>query len=63
MALSRHPQRVGPCPLPGVKQTSNFLGPTSVFDPKATFRALIDHVIGNREYARWDGEPECLGGL
>jgi hypothetical protein len=34
---SRHPDRVGECPLSGVKRTSKFKSVTSAFDPKATF--------------------------
>ena len=34
MAQSRHHDRVGECPLSGVKQTSKFKSVTSAFDPK-----------------------------
>jgi hypothetical protein len=37
LALSRHPDRVGECPLSGVKRTSKFKSVTSAFDPKRTF--------------------------
>jgi putative ABC transport system substrate-binding protein len=33
MARSRHPDRVGECPLSGVKQTSKFKSVTSAFGP------------------------------
>jgi hypothetical protein len=32
MARSRHPDRVGECPLSGVKRTSKFKSVTSAFD-------------------------------
>jgi hypothetical protein len=32
-AQSRHPDRVGECPLSGVKRTSKFKSVTSAFDP------------------------------
>ena len=37
VAQSRHPDRVGECPLSGVKRTSKFKSVTSAFDPKRTF--------------------------
>jgi hypothetical protein len=36
LAQSRHPDRVGECPLLGVKRTSKFKSVTSAFDPKPT---------------------------
>ena len=36
MAQSRHPDRVGECPLSGVKRTSKFKSVTSAFDPNRT---------------------------
>jgi len=36
MAQSRHPDRVGECPLSGVKRTSKFKSVTSAFDSKRT---------------------------
>ena len=36
MARSRHPDRVGECPLSGVKRTSKFKSVTSAFDPLRT---------------------------
>ena len=39
MAQSRHPDRVGECPLSGVKRTSKFKSVMSAFDPKRTLDA------------------------
>jgi hypothetical protein len=39
LARSRHPDRVGGCPLSGVKRTSQFDRAMSAFDPKRTFAA------------------------
>jgi hypothetical protein len=36
LARSRHPDRVGECPLSGVKRTSKFKSVTSAFDPLRT---------------------------
>jgi hypothetical protein len=38
LAQSRHPDRVGECPLSGVKRTSKFKSVTSAFDPKRTLQ-------------------------
>ena len=35
MAQSRHPDRVGECPLSGAKRTSKLKSVTSAFGPKA----------------------------
>jgi hypothetical protein len=35
----------------------------AVNDPKRTFRGLFDHLVGDREQPRRDGEAERLGGL
>jgi hypothetical protein len=51
MAQSRHPYRVGECPLSGVKRTSKFKSVTSAFDPNETY------VPQNCCYARKRGEP------
>jgi hypothetical protein len=31
--------------------------------PTSEVAASFDHFIGNREHARWNGQPEGLGGL
>jgi hypothetical protein len=41
LAQSRHPDRVGECPLLGVKRTSKFKSVTSAFDPKRTQELLV----------------------
>jgi hypothetical protein len=40
LAQSRHPDRVGECPLSGVKRTSKFKSVTSAFDPYETCRVI-----------------------
>ena len=40
-AQSRHPDRVGECPLSGVKRTSKFKTVTSAFEPKRTSDTLF----------------------
>jgi hypothetical protein len=45
MAQSRHPDRVGECPLLGVKRTSKFKSVTSAFDPKATLPPSVDEIL------------------
>jgi hypothetical protein len=46
LAQSRHPDRVGECPLSGVKRTSKFKSVTSAFDPKRTSAELTVHPSG-----------------
>ena len=46
LAQSRHPDRVGECPLSGVKRTSKFKSVTSAFDPNVwTRRALQEKTV------------------
>jgi hypothetical protein len=40
LAQSRHPDRVGECPLSGEKRTSKFKSVTSVYGPKRSSRRL-----------------------
>ena len=40
LAQSGHPSRATECPLLGVKQTSQFEGVMSAFDPKRTLPSL-----------------------
>ena len=51
MAQSRHPDRVGECPLSGVKRTSKFKSVTSAFDSKRTSPRFT------RSPARLYGDP------
>jgi hypothetical protein len=45
-AQSRHPDRVGECPLSGVKRTSKLKSVTSAFDPKRTSAAPSIRMFG-----------------
>ena len=50
MAQSRHPDRVGECPLSEVKRTSKFKSVTSAFDPKRACRTSLNHLVGARPH-------------
>ena len=52
MALSGCAGRRKPRQLSGVKRTSKFKSVTSAFDPKRTFGALFDHLIGGEQTLR-----------
>jgi hypothetical protein len=41
LAQSRHPDRVGECPLSAVKRTSRIKSTMSAFDPKRTLHATV----------------------
>jgi hypothetical protein len=62
----------------GQKQTSRGQGPMSALPPKADIHCgsrnvcfvplaevgrLVDYLIGDREYARWNHQPQRLCGL
>jgi hypothetical protein len=52
MAQSRHPDRVGECPLSGVKRTSKFKSVTSAFDAKRTLASPRKGRFLDRPYER-----------
>jgi hypothetical protein len=49
MAHSRHPVRVGECPLTGAKRTSKFKSVTSAFDQSGHSRAF-DHSVVDKNW-------------
>ncbi|HEV2714169.1 MAG TPA: hypothetical protein VGU64_02815, partial [Terriglobales bacterium] len=57
-AQSRHPDRVGECPLSGVKRTSQYNRAMSGFDPKRTWR-LMARMSANEPICDM-GDPNLL---
>ena len=69
MAQSRHPDRVGECPLSGVKRTSKFKSVTSAFDPKRICAACpsiqaatarFRKPVRPRKYDAWSFNPFAI---
>jgi hypothetical protein len=54
MAQSGHPDRVGECPLSGVKQTSKFKSVTSAFDP------MYGPAVRSKKISASCGERSCI---
>jgi hypothetical protein len=48
LAQSRHPDRVGECPLSGVKRTSQIEAAMSAYDPKRTL--VVNFAVSTVEF-------------